>query len=119
MGAVRATYSVPFCPFERISRQSKNIFFNFPSCPHFRTFGNIPDWKRSIMTRHGNKSDKPLICSKEGCAARITAFRRKDKLKEHEGKYHAPYNCFYCPLLFESFREVAQYTNTKQVTADS
>ncbi|PVH85995.1 hypothetical protein DL98DRAFT_25094 [Cadophora sp. DSE1049] len=98
---------------------SKTIFCNFPSCPHLRPFGNKTDLSRHTMTRHGDKSDKPYKCLREDCPARVTAFKRKDKLKEHDGKYHASYKCFYCPRLFESFEGVAQHTNTKHVDADS
>ncbi|KAH7383722.1 hypothetical protein BKA64DRAFT_167529 [Cadophora sp. MPI-SDFR-AT-0126] len=98
---------------------SKTLFCNFPTCTHLRPFGNNTDLRRHIRSKHGDKSDKPYKCLKEECPARVTAFKRKDKLKEHNGKYHAPYQCFYCPGWFESFEEVAQHTNTQHVNADN
>ena len=98
---------------------AKTTFCNFPSCAHLRPFGNNTDLRRHTLSKHGNKSDKPYKCLREDCPARVTAFKRKDKLKEHDVKYHSTYRCFYCPRLFQSFEEVALHTNTRHVNSDN
>lgn len=83
------------------------------SCPHPRPFGNQSDLNRHTAAKHGDKTDKPYKCLRADCTARARAFKRKDKLKEHDRKYHAEYRCFICPrdLRFESEEEWYQHTN--------
>ncbi|KAH9222162.1 hypothetical protein DL95DRAFT_184414 [Leptodontidium sp. 2 PMI_412] len=96
---------------------SKALWCKFPSCPHSRPFANQSDLNRHNEAKHGDKSNKPHKCLRADCAARVKAFKRKDKLREHNTNYHPVCCCYLCPRLrwFESFQACAEHTNRHHV----
>lgn len=74
---------------------AKDKFCPEPNCGHVTPFASNTDLNRHIASRHGGK--KPFVCNRAGCPApRAKAFSRKDKLKEHDHKYHSNFRCFLC-----------------------
>ncbi|KAL2061741.1 hypothetical protein VTL71DRAFT_7119 [Oculimacula yallundae] len=92
----------------------KFIWCPSPDCIHPRPFANKSDVDRHYRSKHGDKSKKPFKCLKDNCTARAQAFNRKDKLREHDRKYHSECCCFFCPRTqwFETFEECVEHTNT-------
>ncbi|CZT43853.1 uncharacterized protein RSE6_03948 [Rhynchosporium secalis] len=76
---------------------SKGIWCSHPSCLYPRPFANKSDVDRHYRSKHGDKSDKPFKCLHDDCPARVKAFNRKDKLREHNTQYHSECCCFICP----------------------
>jgi hypothetical protein len=93
------------------------------NCPRPGPFSNKTGLERHTRTAHD--SAKPFRCQRPNCSARAKAFKRKDKLKDHDRKHHSNFKCFYCsqdPRLerwFEYEREFWEHTNEKHFGWDN
>jgi hypothetical protein len=64
-----------------------------PLCTYEKPFPNKTDLKRHIQAVH--KSHKPYRCDKATCPRLVKAWSRKDKLRDHNKKYHSNFRCFF------------------------
>ncbi|KAH7314065.1 hypothetical protein BKA65DRAFT_483707 [Rhexocercosporidium sp. MPI-PUGE-AT-0058] len=95
---------------------TKALWCKVSTCPHPRPFANRSDLNRHYEAKHGDKLNKPFKCLRADCTARAKAFKRKDKLQEHNANYHAEWCCFFCPRRrFETFEACAEHTNRHHV----
>ncbi|CZR62404.1 uncharacterized protein PAC_12301 [Phialocephala subalpina] len=89
----------------------KGINCRVPSCRHTRPFASKSDEERHHRAKHDPNPDKPFRCERPNCVTRVKSWKRKDKLREHDKKYHMEIVCHICSQYFDNEQELFEHTN--------
>ncbi|KUJ10280.1 uncharacterized protein LY89DRAFT_256690 [Mollisia scopiformis] len=116
LGGCRGTYVFKTLSSYRTHLKNvhdKIIYCRVSECSrsHTKPFTSETDRRRHHQAKHNSNPDKPFKCVRSVCPARVRAFKRKDKLSEHNKKYHAQSLCHICSCYFDSFEEMLAHTN--------
>ncbi|KAF8863229.1 hypothetical protein BDZ45DRAFT_137464 [Acephala macrosclerotiorum] len=89
----------------------KGISCRVLGCRHTKPFASKNDEDRHYRAKHDTNAKKTFKCERSGCAARVRSWKRKDKLLEHDRKYHMEIVCHICSHYFDNEEELFEHTN--------
>ncbi|KAE8450573.1 hypothetical protein EG329_006304 [Mollisiaceae sp. DMI_Dod_QoI] len=92
---------------------TKDIYCPVSGCRHHhaRPFASKNDLDRHRRARHEPEAIKPFRCERIRCMAKVKAWLRKDKLRDHDKKHHMNLLCHICSHYFDDFEELSEHTN--------
>ncbi|CZR61400.1 uncharacterized protein PAC_11296 [Phialocephala subalpina] len=96
----------------------KGIYCRVLGCRHTKPFASKNDVDRHYRAKYDLYAVKSFRSERPSCVARVRSWKRKDKLREHDRKYHMEVPCHICSHYFDNDQELFEHTNLDHAIYD-